>query len=87
MSYDYFVVFRKNEKISVYFLLQHRVGHGQGNKLSSLLVGTFDSLFETKPSPYRILHQTSKSEVYYGIIVFDSYFIITVIYNKLVKIR
>ncbi|KAF0749384.1 Uncharacterized protein FWK35_00021583 [Aphis craccivora] len=56
-----------NEKLSVYFLLQHRVGHGQGNKLSSLLVGTFDSLFETKPSPYRILHQTPKSEVYYEI--------------------
>lgn len=56
-----------NEKLSVYFLLQHRVGHGQGNKLSSLLVGTYDSLFETKPSPYRILHQTPKSEVYYEI--------------------
>lgn len=68
-SYDYFVVFRQNEKLSVYFLLQHRVGHGQGNKLSSLLVGTFDSFFETKPSPYRILHQTPRSEVYYGIIV------------------
>ncbi|XP_027846091.2 TBC1 domain family member 9 [Aphis gossypii] len=56
-----------NEKLSVYFLLQHRVGHGQGNKLSSLLVGTFDSLFETKPSPYRILHQTPKSEKCYEI--------------------
>ncbi|XP_025206941.1 TBC1 domain family member 9 [Melanaphis sacchari] len=57
----------QNEKLSVYFLLQRRVGHGQGNKLSSLLVGTFDSLFDTKPSPYRILHQTPKSEVYYEI--------------------
>lgn len=63
----YFVVFRQNEKLSVYFLLQHRIGHGQGNKFSSILVGTYDSLFETKPSPYRILHQTPKSQVYYGI--------------------
>jgi len=57
-------------------LLQHRVSHGQGNKLSSLLVGTFDSLFETKPSPYRILHRTPKSEVYYGNIVVNSYLIV-----------
>lgn len=27
-----------------------------------------DSVFDTKPAPYRILHQTSTSEVYYGII-------------------
>lgn len=81
MSHNYFVVFRHNEKLSVYFLLQHRVGHGQGNKLSSLLVGTFDSLFETKPSPYRILHQTPKSEKCYGNIVVDSYFIITLLFK------
>jgi hypothetical protein len=58
--------FRQTEKLSEYFLLQHRVGHGQGNKWSSILMGTFDSIFETKPCPYRILHQTSTSEVYYG---------------------
>lgn len=62
--------FRQTEKVSVYFLLQHRVGHGQGNKLSSLLVGTFDSIFDTKPCPYRILHQTRSSEVYYGTTLF-----------------
>lgn len=62
--------FRHTKKISVHFLLQHRVGHGQGNKLSSLLVGTFDSIFDTKPCPYRILHQTSSSEVYYGMNLF-----------------
>lgn len=58
--------FRQTKKFSVYFLLQHRVGLGQGNRLSSLLVGTFDSIFATRPSPYRILHRTANSEVYYG---------------------
>lgn len=50
----------------MYFLLQHRKGHGQSKGLSSLLVGTMDSIFDTKPAPYRILHQTPSSEVYYG---------------------
>ncbi|XP_050532969.1 TBC1 domain family member 9 isoform X2 [Daktulosphaira vitifoliae] len=57
----------QSEKNSLYFVLQHRIGHGQGKKLSSLLMGTFDSIFDTKPCPYRILHQTPKSEVYYEI--------------------
>lgn len=58
--------FRENEESSIYFLLQHRKGHGQSKGLSSLLVGTMDSIFDTKPAPYRILHQTPSSEVYYG---------------------
>lgn len=60
------MLFRQTKKISVYFLLQHRVGSGQGSKFSSLLMGTIDSIFDTKPCPYRILHQTPNSEVYYG---------------------
>ncbi|XP_055382539.1 TBC1 domain family member 9 [Condylostylus longicornis] len=56
-----------NEKTSKYFLLQKRLGHGQ-NSWSSLFVGTFDSVFE-KPPPYRIIHQTPSSEVYYEIAV------------------
>ncbi|XP_050429149.1 TBC1 domain family member 9-like [Adelges cooleyi] len=59
--------FWQTEKSNEYFKLQHRIGHGQGNKISSLLMGTFDSIFDTKPCPYRILHQTPKSEVYYEI--------------------
>lgn len=50
----------------MYFALQKRRGHGHGKKgLASLLVGTIDSVLDTKPPPYRILHQTPNSEVYY----------------------
>lgn len=31
-----------------------------------MLVGTVDTVFDTKPAPYRILHQTPSSEVFYG---------------------
>lgn len=55
----------------MYFLLQRRKGHGKdSNSLSSLFVGTLDSVFDTKPPPYRILHQTPTSEVYYGLYSF-----------------
>ncbi|KYB25652.1 hypothetical protein TcasGA2_TC032528 [Tribolium castaneum] len=57
--------FWETEETSIYFLLQHRKGHGNSKGLSSLLVGTIDSIFDTKPAPYRILHQTPSSEVYY----------------------
>lgn len=56
------------ELSSVYFLLQRRKGHGKdSSSLTSLFVGTLDSVFDTKPPPYRILHQTPTSEVYYVI--------------------
>ncbi|KAH1017221.1 TBC1 domain family member 9-like [Dendroctonus ponderosae] len=57
--------FWETEETSIYFVLQHRKGHGSVKGLSSLLVGTMDSIFDTKPAPYRILHQTPNSEVYY----------------------
>lgn len=57
----------ETEESSIYFVLQHRKGHGKSKTLSSLLVGTMDSIFDTKPPPYRILHQTPHSEVYYQI--------------------
>ncbi|KAG5898216.1 hypothetical protein JTB14_005595 [Gonioctena quinquepunctata] len=57
--------FWETEKSSIYFVLQHRKGHGNIRGLSSLLVGTIDTIFDTKPAPYRILHQTPSSEVYY----------------------
>ncbi|XP_049811575.1 TBC1 domain family member 9 isoform X1 [Schistocerca nitens] len=53
------------EQANLYFLLQRRKGHGKSKGLSSILVGTLDSVFDTKPPPYRILHQTPTSEVYY----------------------
>ncbi|CAG9825643.1 unnamed protein product [Phaedon cochleariae] len=57
--------FWETEKTSIYFVLQHRKGHGNSKGISSLLVGTMDSIFDTKPAPYRILHQTPTSELYY----------------------
>ncbi|XP_076251354.1 TBC1 domain family member 8/9 isoform X2 [Rhynchophorus ferrugineus] len=57
--------FWETEKSSIYFVLQHRKGHGAAKGLSSLLVGTMYSIFDTKPTPYRILHQTPNSELYY----------------------
>lgn len=58
------------EMKSKYFLLQTRKGHGQQSSgLASLLVGTIDSVFDTKPAPYRILHQTPSSEIYYEIAI------------------
>nr|CAD7588701.1 unnamed protein product [Timema genevievae] len=50
---------------NLYFVLQRRKGYGKSKGLSSILVGTLDSVFDTKPPPYRILHQTPTSEVYY----------------------
>jgi len=51
---------------SRYFVLQKRRGHGESRGFGSMLVGTYDSVMNTKPAPYRILHQTPSSEVSYG---------------------
>ncbi|XKL61155.1 hypothetical protein PGB90_008212 [Kerria lacca] len=55
------------EQQSLFFILQKRKGYGNNKSLASLFVGTLDSVFDTKPPPYRILHQTPNSEVYYEI--------------------
>ncbi|XP_060800380.1 TBC1 domain family member 9 isoform X2 [Amyelois transitella] len=55
------------DETTLYFVLQRRKGHGKSRGLSSLLVGTLDSVRDTKPPPYRILHQTPNSEIYYVI--------------------
>ncbi|XP_017882346.1 TBC1 domain family member 9 [Ceratina calcarata] len=55
------------EQATVYFVLQRRKGHGKTKGLTSILVGTLDSVFDTKPAPFRILHQTPSSEVYWEI--------------------
>ncbi|XP_047021140.1 TBC1 domain family member 9 isoform X2 [Helicoverpa zea] len=55
------------DETTLYFVLQRRKGHGKSKGFSSLLVGTLDSVRDTKPAPYRILHQTPNSEVYYVI--------------------
>ncbi|XP_046428118.1 TBC1 domain family member 9 isoform X1 [Neodiprion fabricii] len=53
------------EQATVYFVLQRRKGHGKAKGLTSILVGTLDSVFDTKPPPFRILHQTPSSDVYW----------------------
>ncbi|XP_015603181.1 TBC1 domain family member 9 [Cephus cinctus] len=53
------------EQATVYFVLQRRKGHGKAKGLTSILVGTLDSVFDTKPPPFRILHQTPTSELYW----------------------
>lgn len=55
------------DETTLYFVLQRRKGHGKSKGLSSLLVGTLDSVRDTKPAPFRILHQTPNSEIYYVI--------------------
>ena len=51
------------ERANMFFVLQRRKGRGGG--FSALLVGTIDSVRESKPPPYRILHRAEGSEVYY----------------------
>uniref|UniRef100_T1JBL6 TBC1 domain family member 9 n=1 Tax=Strigamia maritima TaxID=126957 RepID=T1JBL6_STRMM len=52
------------EQANPFFVLQRRKGHGTKG-FSSIFVGTLDAVFDTKPPPYRILHQTQSSEVSY----------------------
>ncbi|ROT65050.1 putative TBC1 domain family member 9 isoform X1 [Penaeus vannamei] len=59
------------EGANTYFLLQQRKGSGNASSrgLAGLLIGTLDSVFDTKPPPFRILHQTPSSELYYIVAV------------------
>lgn len=54
------------ERADGYFILQRRKGHGSKG-LSSILVGTIDSVLESRPAPYRILYQTPSSDISYTI--------------------
>jgi hypothetical protein len=68
-------LYRITEQETVYFVLQRRKGHGKAKGLTSILVGTLDSVFDTKPPPFRILHQTPSSEVYWGNISYNKKYI------------
>ncbi|TDG52650.1 hypothetical protein AWZ03_000883 [Drosophila navojoa] len=61
--------FWTTEMYSKYFVLQKRRGTGESRGFGSMLVGTIDSVMNTKPAPYRILHQTPSSEVSYEIAI------------------
>ncbi|KAF8773507.1 TBC1 domain family member 9 like protein [Argiope bruennichi] len=49
------------EHANPFFILQQRKGYGTKG-LASLFVGTFDSVFDTKPLPFRIILHSSSSE-------------------------
>ncbi|XP_072482579.1 TBC1 domain family member 8B isoform X2 [Notamacropus eugenii] len=61
------------ERANDYFVLQRRRGHGEegggSGGLTGLLVGTLDSVLDSsaKVAPFRILHQTPGSQVYWSI--------------------
>ncbi|KAI4880866.1 hypothetical protein NFI96_031294, partial [Prochilodus magdalenae] len=58
------------ERSNQYFLLQRRRGYGEGGGgIAGLLVGTLDTVLDStaKVAPYRILHQTPDSQVYWSI--------------------
>ncbi|XP_077448863.1 TBC1 domain family member 8B isoform X3 [Stigmatopora argus] len=58
------------EKDNEYFVLQRRRGYGEGGGgLTGLLVGTLDTVLDStsKVAPFRILHHTADSQVYWSI--------------------
>ncbi|XP_061166989.1 TBC1 domain family member 9-like isoform X2 [Saccostrea echinata] len=56
------------ERANPFFILQRRKGYGGGG-LTGLLVGTLDTVLDSKTPPYRILHQTPGSEISYSVAV------------------
>ncbi|CAF1039048.1 unnamed protein product [Brachionus calyciflorus] len=60
-----------SERANMYFTLQRRRGQDEEKYgLASLLVATWDSVTESNPHKYRIIHQRENSEVYYSKIKF-----------------
>ncbi|XP_045251002.2 TBC1 domain family member 9B isoform X4 [Macaca fascicularis] len=57
------------ERANPFFVLQRRRGHGKGGGLTGLLVGTLDVVLDSsaRVAPYRILHQTQDSQVYWTV--------------------
>ncbi|XP_015263876.1 PREDICTED: TBC1 domain family member 8B [Gekko japonicus] len=58
------------ERSNEYFVLQRRRGYSEeGGGLAGLLVGTLDAVMDStsKVAPFRILHQTPDSQVYWSI--------------------
>ncbi|XP_050967117.1 TBC1 domain family member 8B isoform X2 [Labeo rohita] len=58
------------EKSNDYFVLQRRRGYGEDSGgLTGLLVGTLDTVLDStaKVAPFRILHQTPDSQVYWNV--------------------
>lgn len=68
LTYNYLFLFRDDLETSLYFMLQKRKGHGEAITLQSKVIGTLDTLWNTKPPPFRILlHSPKHEDYYYGI--------------------
>eukprot|EP00051_Salpingoeca_urceolata_P033144 m.19172 g.19172 ORF g.19172 m.19172 type:complete len:1147 (-) comp5888_c0_seq2:74-3514(-) len=52
-----------NKTLNKYFALQERRGHGASRGFLSKVVGTFDSIVDSRKKPYRILFHTPSSEL------------------------
>uniref|UniRef100_A0A673NCJ9 TBC1 domain family member 9B-like n=1 Tax=Sinocyclocheilus rhinocerous TaxID=307959 RepID=A0A673NCJ9_9TELE len=58
-----------SERANPFFILQRRKGHGRGGGITGLLVGTLDVVLDSsaRVAPYRILHQTGESQIFWNI--------------------
>uniref|UniRef100_A0A8C7CVP7 TBC1 domain family member 9B n=1 Tax=Oncorhynchus kisutch TaxID=8019 RepID=A0A8C7CVP7_ONCKI len=58
-----------SERANPFFILQRRKGHGKGGGITGLLVGTMDVVLDSsaRVAPYRILHQTGDSQIFWSI--------------------